>query len=192
MKFGILRVLVWLSQVSRAGNLHLFRLEPFAEGDYRTMQTTLIILKPDSIQRGLAGRIISRFEDKGLQVAGAKLMMISPELAARHYEMHQGKPFYDKLVRFMTSSPVMVLAIRGLNAIEICRKLMGATFGSKAEPGTIRGDYGVSNSFNLVHGSDSPESAEREISLFFADGEILPYERGVEGWIYDMSDGNPE
>ena len=156
------------------------------------MQNTLIILKPDAVQRGLMGRIISRFEDKGLQVVGAKMMLISPELAARHYEVHQGKPFYEKLVKFMTSSPVLVLVLRGVGAIDISRNLMGATFGSKADPGTIRGDFGVSNSFNLVHGSDSTEAAEREISLFFAESELLPYDRANEGWIYDVSSGEPE
>ncbi|UCD75920.1 MAG: nucleoside-diphosphate kinase [Phycisphaerales bacterium] len=156
------------------------------------MQTTLIILKPDAVQRGLMGRIISRFEDKGLQIIGAKMMLISPELATRHYEVHRGKPFYDKLLRFMTCCPVLVLAIQGVGAIEISRKLMGATFGSQAEPGTIRGDFGVSNGFNLIHGSDSPESAEREISLFFTEQELLPYDRACEGWIYDISGGKPE
>jgi len=156
------------------------------------METTLIILKPDAVQRGLMGRIVSRFEDKGLQIVGAKMMQISGDLAARHYESHQGKGFYEGLVRFMTSSPVLVLAIRGVGAIAICRKMMGATFGSNAEPGTIRGDFGVSNSFNLIHGSDSPEAAARELSLFFADGEVVAFERAVEGWVYDLSGGDPE
>jgi nucleoside-diphosphate kinase len=156
------------------------------------MQTTLIILKPDAVQRGLTGRIISRFEDKGFQVVGCKLMQISPDLAARHYAAHRGKPFYEGLVRFMTSSPVLVLALRGVEAIAICRKMMGATFGSKAEPGTIRGDFGVSNSFNLIHGSDSPEAAEKELALFFGKGELLTWKRASEGWIYDLSAGKPE
>ena len=156
------------------------------------METTLIILKPDAVQRGLMGKIISRFEDKGLQIIGAKMMLISPELAATHYKDHEGKPFYDGLVRFMTSSPVLVMAIRGVGAIEICRKMMGATFGSKADPGTIRGDYGVSNSYNLIHGSDGPEAAAREQDLFFKEGEINPYERGNEGWIYDITGSSPE
>ena len=151
------------------------------------METTLIILKPDAVQRGLMGRIISRFEDKGLQVVGAKMMTISQDLAARHYESHQGKPFYDGLVGFMTSSPVLVLAIRGVGAIAVSRKMMGATFGSNAEPGTIRGDFGVSNSFNLIHGSDSPEAAERELGLFFGSGEVQAFDRAVEGWVYDLS-----
>ena len=156
------------------------------------METTLIILKPDAVQRGLIGRIISRFEEKGLQVVGARLMQISPDLAARHYESHQGKPFYEGLVNFMTSSPVVVLALRGVGAIAICRKMMGATFGSNAEPGTIRGDFGVSNSFNLIHGSDSPEAAEKELGLFFKVEEILEWNRASEGWIYDLSGDEPE
>jgi nucleoside-diphosphate kinase len=156
------------------------------------METTLIILKPDAVQRGLCGRIISRFEDKGLQLVGAKLMKISQNLAARHYEAHREKPFYEGLVRFMTSSPVLVLAVRGKGAIAISRKMMGATFGSNAEPGTIRGDFGVSNSFNLIHGSDSPEAAGRELELFFSEGEILDFERANDQWVYDMSGGKVE
>ena len=156
------------------------------------METTLIIFKPDAVQRGLMGEIMSRFERKGLQIVGAKLMMISQELAAKHYEAHKERPFYPGLVAFMTSSPVMVLAIRGVGAIGICRSMMGATFGSKADAGTIRGDFGVSNSFNLIHGSDSPEAAERELGLFFGDGEVLDWERASETWVYDLSSGTPE
>jgi nucleoside-diphosphate kinase len=158
----------------------------------RPMETTLIIFKPDAVQRGLTGKILTRFEDKGLQIVGMKLMKISPELAATHYESHKGKPFYNGLVGFMTSSPVVVLAVRGVGAITIARNLMGATFGSKAAPGTIRGDFGVSNSFNLIHGSDSPEAAARELKLFFKDGEVLDYNRAVNTWVYDMSSGSPE
>ncbi len=156
------------------------------------METTLIILKPDAVQRGLMGRILARFEDKGLFVVGCKLMQISPELAATHYAQHEGRPFYDGLVRFMTSSPVLVLAIRGINAIAISRKMMGATFGSNAEPGTIRGDFGVSNAFNLIHGSDSPEAAEREVALFFNDGEVLDHTPDRKAWTYDYSGDSPE
>lgn len=156
------------------------------------METTLIILKPDAVQRGLCGRIISRFEDKGLQIVGMKQMTISQDLAATHYEAHKERPFYAGLVSFMTSSPVVVLAVRGVNAIAISRSMMGATFGSKAEAGTIRGDFGVSNSFNLIHGSDSPEAATRELGLFFADGEVQPYDRVINQWVYDMSGGDPE
>ena len=156
------------------------------------MEQTLIILKPDAVQRGLMGRIISRFEDKGLKVVGAKMMQITPELAAEHYEAHTEKPFYAGLVRFMTSSPVLVMALEGVGAISVCRSMMGATFGSQADSGTIRGDFGVSNSFNLIHGSDSPEAANRELSLFFNNGEILGWDRAVEGWVYDLSGGEPE
>lgn len=155
------------------------------------MQTTLIILKPDAVQRGLCGRIMTRFEDKGLKIIGAKFMMVTPELAARHYAVHHGKPFYDKLVRFMTCSPVMVLAISGRRAIDVCRKMMGATFGNKAEPGTIRGDFGVSDSFNLIHGSDSEESAEKELKLFFKPEELVDFERADEQWVVDRSSGKP-
>src|SRR5436853_6891822 len=156
------------------------------------METTLIILKPDAVQRGLMGRIICRFEEKGLQVVGAKLMKISPQLAATHYESHKGKKFYEGLVRFMTSQPVLVLALRGVGAIEISRKMMEATFGSKAEPGTIRGDFGVSNSLNLIHGSDSVESAQRELGLFFKADELIEWNPAGRGWVYEMSKGQPQ
>jgi nucleoside-diphosphate kinase len=156
------------------------------------MERTLIILKPDAVQRGLCGEIVTRFEKKGLQIVGMKLMRISPQLAETHYESHKGKPFYAGLVKFMTSSPVLVLALAGRDAITIARKMMGATFGSKAEPGTIRGDFGVSNSFNLIHGSDSPEAAQRELSLFFKPEELVDWQRASQGWIYDLSKGTPE
>ena len=156
------------------------------------MERTLIILKPDAVQRGLSGEIITRFEKKGLQIVGMKMMRIPQQLAETHYEPHKGKPFYPGLVKFMTSSPVVVLALAGKDAIAISRKMMGATFGSKAEPGTIRGDYGVSNSFNLIHGSDSPESAQRELGLFFKQGELLEWTPAGQGWVYDLSKGTPE
>ncbi len=156
------------------------------------MDRTLIILKPDAIQRNLAGQIITRFELKGLQIVGLKLMRISPQLAETHYESHKGKPFYPGLVRFMTSSPVIVIALAGKDAINIARKMMGATFGSKAEPGTIRGDFGVSNSFNLIHGSDSPEAAKRELGLFFKPEELIEWSPAAQGWVYDLSKGTPE
>ena len=147
------------------------------------METTLIILKPDAVQRGLMGKILTRFEDKGLQVVGCKFMKISAELAARHYESHKGKPFYDGLVRFMTSSPVLVLALRGVGAIAISRKMMGATFGSKAAAGTIRGDFGVSNSFNLIHGSDGPEAAAKEVAVYFKPEELISYNTTLVEWV---------
>lgn len=135
------------------------------------MEKTLILLKPDAVKRRLIGRLLSRFEDKGLRVAGMKLMKISQELAGQHYADHKGKPFYDGLVSFMTSDPVVALVLEGPSAISVCRQMMGATFGFKADAGTIRGDFGISNQFNLVHGSDGPEAAEREIGYFFPNGE---------------------
>ena len=157
-----------------------------------SMERTLIILKPDAIQRGLIGKIITRFEEKGLQVVGAKLLLITGELAEKHYAVHKGKPFYDSLVRFMTSSPVVVLALQGKGVIDIARKMMGATFGFKAEPGTIRGDYGVSSSFSLIHGSDSPETAKSELALWFKPDELYTYDLTNRVWTYDFSSGNPQ
>ena len=148
------------------------------------MERTLILLKPDAVQRGLTGQILARFEQKGLKIVAMKLMKITPELAARHYEAHKERKFYPGLVKFMTSSPVVALALEGIDAIKICRSLMGATFGADAAPGTIRGDFGVSRSYNLVHGSDSPEAAARELSLFFPEG-IVGYDYAAYGWIYD-------
>lgn len=156
------------------------------------MEQTLIILKPDAVQRGFMGKILSRFEDKGLKIVGAKFMQITPELAAVHYVDHKEKPFYAGLVSFMTSSPVLVLALEGVGAIAVCRSMMGATFGSQADAGTIRGDFGVSNSFNLIHGSDSPEAASKELGIFFSDEEILSWDRASEGWVYDLSGDEPE
>ena len=149
------------------------------------METTLIILKPDTIQRQLCGRILSRFEEKGLQIVGLKMAHLKRELVEEHYAPHKGKPFYDGLVRYMTSNPVVIIALRGLNSIEVCRKLMGATFGYNAEPGTIRGDFGISKSMNLVHGSDSTESATRELGLFFQGYEIFEWKQQGLDWLYD-------
>ena len=143
-------------------------------------ERTLILFKPDAVQRRLCGRLLQRFEDKGLKTVGMKLMRISKELAEQHYASHKGKGFYAGLVSFMTGSPVVALALEGPYAVDVCRKLMGATFGFKAEPGTIRGDFGVSNQYNLIHGSDSKESAERELSLFFQKGELLEWKTADE------------
>jgi nucleoside-diphosphate kinase len=145
-----------------------------------------------ALQRGLAGRIISRFESKGLQIVALKAMNVSRPLAEQHYAVHKGKPFYPRLIEYITSSPVVVMVLQGVGAIAIARKLMGATFGSNAEPGTIRGDFGMSNSFNLIHGSDSPEAAVFEIGLYFKPDDLLSYERGNEKWIYDYSGEVPE
>jgi nucleoside-diphosphate kinase len=148
-------------------------------------ERTLILVKPDGVQRHLVGRILTRFEEKGLRVAGLKILRVSREMAEVHYGAHKAKPFYPSLMKFVTSGPTVAMVLEGVKAIEICRKMMGATFGSKAEPGTIRGDFGISNSFNLVHGSDSPEAARREIELFFKSEELLSYTFGDEDWIYD-------
>jgi len=156
------------------------------------LERTLIILKPDAVQRGLCGEIITRFEKKGLQTVAARFMKIPTQLAETHYEPHKGKPFYPGLVKFMTSSPVLVLVLAGKDAIAIARKMMGATFGFNAEPGTIRGYLGVINSFNLVHGSDTPESAARELGLFFKEGELIDWTPAGQGWVYDLSKGQPE
>jgi nucleoside-diphosphate kinase len=156
------------------------------------MERTLIIFKPDAVQRGLCGEILTRFEKKGLQLVGMKLTRIAPATAEKHYELHKGKGFYLGLIQFMTSSPVVVLALQGKDAIVIARNLMGATFGSKAAPGTIRGDLGVSNSFNLIHGSDSPESAQKEIGLFFKPEELQDWKPAIQHWVYDFSKGTAE
>jgi nucleoside-diphosphate kinase len=156
------------------------------------MERTLIIFKPDAVQRGLCGEILTRFEKKGLQIVGMKMMTIPRQLAETHYAPHKGKGFYEGLVKFMTSSPVVVLALAGKDSITIARKMMGATFGSKAEPGTIRGDFGVSNSFNLIHGSDAPEAAERELGLFFKPEELQNWTPASQIWVYDMAKGSPE
>ena len=147
------------------------------------MERTLIILKPDAVQRRLLGRIIQRFEDKGLVIAGMKLMHISRELAARHYAPHEGKPFYPGLLDYITSGPVVVVCLQGERCIEVSRALMGKTFGFEAAPGTIRGDFGSSKTFNLVHGSDAPETAAHEIALYFAPDELLDYAPADAGWI---------
>ena len=152
------------------------------------MERTLLLVKPDGVQRGLIGRIVTRFEEKGLKIAALKVMRISPDLAARHYAPHKGKPFYEGLVSYMTSAPVVAAVIEGPRAIDVTRKLMGATFGWKAEPGTIRGDFGASTAYNLVHGSDSPESAQHEIGLFFGADEICEYPRTLDSWLVSDDD----
>jgi len=150
------------------------------------METTLVIIKPDGVQRGLVGEILGRFERKGLQIVGLKLAHLPKDLLERHYADHKARSFFAGLVAFMGSSPAVVLALRGLNAITVTRGLMGKTFGKDAAPGTIRGDLAISSSFNLVHGSDSPEAAARELGLFFQPGEVLDFPIGNRDWIYDV------
>jgi len=147
------------------------------------MERTLVLIKPDGVQRGLVGPILTRLERRGLRFAALKLMQVTPELAAKHYGIHEGKPFYEPLIEFITSGPVVAAVIEGKDAIEIVRNTLGATSPAKAEPGTIRADFGLEIGRNLVHGSDGPDTAAIEVPLFFTEDEILSYERAVDGWI---------
>ena len=149
------------------------------------MERTLFIVKPDGVQRGLIGEIVSRLERRGLRLIGMKLMQITPELASRHYAVHVGKTFYEGLIKYITSAPVVVMVWEGPNAIELVRATMGATNPVKAAPGTIRADLGLMTGRNLVHGSDGPETAAFEIGLFFKDDELVSYTRSVEPWILE-------
>lgn len=149
------------------------------------MERTLVIIKPDAVQRGLIGEIIRRLERRGLRIAGMKLLQVSDDLANTHYAIHKGKPFFDGLIRFITSGPVVVMALEGNNAIEITRATMGATAPGKAAPGTIRADFGMDIGYNLVHGSDGPETAAQELALWFSEGELVSYRRAVDAWIYE-------
>jgi len=152
------------------------------------VEQTLIILKPDAVQRHIMGRILTRLEEKGLQIVAAKFMRIPKALAEQHYAVHQGKPFYEGLLHYITSGPVMVIVCQAKGVIAMARKLMGGTFGNEAEPGTIRGDFGASRGFNLIHGSDSPESAEFEIGLYFSADEIVDYEFAHQDYLYGEND----
>ena len=147
------------------------------------IQRTLVLVKPDAMQRGLAGEVISRIERKGLRIAAMKLMQVDADLAGRHYEAHTSKPFFGSLVSFITSCPIAALVVEGRNAVDVVRQTMGQTDPSKAAPGTIRGDLAMDIQNNLVHGSDSLESAKREVSLFFSDEEILTYTRSIDTWL---------
>lgn len=147
------------------------------------MQRTLILFKPDSIHRRLVGALTSRFEQKGLRLVGLKLVHASRELAEKHYAVHKGKPFYESLLSFLTSGPTVAVVWEGREAVVVARNLIGATDGVKAQPGTIRGDYGISVQNNLVHGSDSPENAAAEIALWFTDAELVNYVAIDQPWI---------
>lgn len=147
------------------------------------IERTLTFVKPDGVQRRLVGRILQRFEERGLKIVGLKMMTVSRDLAERHYGEHKGKKFYDGLLRFVTSGPIVVACAEGFQAIKVVRDMMGKTFGYEAAPGTIRGDYGVSNQYNLIHGSDSPASAAREIELYFRPEELQAYEMPDQGWM---------
>ncbi|MBI3462044.1 MAG: nucleoside-diphosphate kinase [Planctomycetes bacterium] len=147
------------------------------------MERTLILLKPDCVQRRLVGRIVSRLEEKGLNLIALKMLRVTAELARRHYAEHVQKPFYPSLEAFITSGPVIAAVVEGPKAIEVVRQLMGPTSGLQAPAGTIRGDFSLSRQMNLVHGSDSPQSAQREIAIFFRDEELCPYQLDLAGWI---------
>ena len=149
------------------------------------MERTLVIIKPDAVQRGLIGEIVTRFERRGLRIAALKLIHIDEALARRHYAIHEGKPFYEPLIRYITSSPVVVMVLEGNDAIEIVRRTMGATNPTEATPGTIRADFGLEIGRNLVHGSDGPETAAFEVPLFFSEDEILSYGRDTDRWIFE-------
>jgi nucleoside-diphosphate kinase len=148
------------------------------------IQKTFLMVKPDGVQRSIIGEVISRFEKKGFQLVGAKLMHISQELAETHYGEHKEKPFFGELVKFITSGPVFAMVWEGENVISVSRQMVGKTNPQEALPGTIRGDYGLIVDKNMIHGSDSPESAEREISLFFESEELTFYKKDADAWIY--------
>lgn len=148
------------------------------------MERTFIMVKPDGVQRGLVGEVISRIEKKGYKIAALKMLKIDEELARKHYAEHIEKPFFPELLAFITSGPAVAMVVEGDGAIAGMRTMMGKTNPKEAAPGTIRGDFGVTMSQNIIHGSDSPESARREISLFFKDEEIIDYARELDKWIF--------
>ncbi|MCC6618618.1 MAG: nucleoside-diphosphate kinase [Chloroflexi bacterium] len=147
------------------------------------MERTLVLAKPDAVQRGLIGEIIGRFERKGLKVVGLKLVSVSRELAETHYAVHAGKPFYPGLVEFITSGPVAALALEGPDAIAVVRRMVGRTMPGEADPGTIRGDLGVSGLRNLIHASDAPDTAAAELDLWFGPEALVDYGRAIDAWI---------
>ncbi len=147
------------------------------------MERTLVLMKPDAVQRGLAGAIIARFERRGLRIVAMKMIQMDKALAQRHYAVHQSKPFFNDLVKFITSNPIIAAVFEGKNAVEVVRQTMGETNSAKASPGTIRGDFGIDLQYNLVHGSDSVDNAAKEIGIFFSPEEILKYSRDIDRWI---------
>ena len=155
-------------------------------------ERTLIIIKPDAVQRHLVGRIMTRFEEKGLQLVAAKLLHISEDMAREHYAEHEGRPFFEPAVRFMSAAPSLVMILQGEGVINMARKMIGSTFGFEAAAGTIRGDFGRSERYNLIHGSDSSESAKKEIEMFFAPDEILEYDLSDARWLHVKKRGGPK
>ena len=149
------------------------------------IERTLIIVKPEGVQRGLVGNVLTRFEQRGLKLAGLKLLQITPELAEKHYGVHKGKPFYEGLVKHITSGPVVVGVVEGPKAISVVRTTMGATNAAEAIPGTIRGDYALEIGFNIIHGSDGLETAASEVALFFKPEELVSYNLAADRWVYE-------
>lgn len=149
------------------------------------MERTLVIVKPDAVQRGLMGRILSRLEDRGLRILALRMIRMSNTMAQALYAVHEGKAFYPGLIKYMTSSPVVLMVVEGRRAVEVVRKTMGATDPLEAPPGSIRGDWGLDVGRNLIHGSDSRENASREIGIFFDEKDLLVYDRDVERWVFE-------
>lgn len=149
------------------------------------MERTFIMIKPDAVQRGLTGEIIKRFEQKGFNVIAMKMMNVSRELAEKHYDVHRDKSFFSNLVEFITSAPVVAMVWEGEGIVAATRKIVGETNPLNAEPGTIRGDYGISIGRNLIHASDAVETAQREISLWFEEAELISWEGALQNWIYE-------
>ncbi len=149
------------------------------------MERTYLMAKPDAVQRGLCGEIVTRFEKKGLKLVAMKLMVIPKDVAENHYGEHKGKKFFDSLISYITSGPVLAMVWEGEDAVSVCRNMMGKTNPKESAPGTIRGDFGMQTGMNIIHGSDSVESAEREISIFFKPEELVSYERSADKWIYE-------
>ncbi|MBE6516734.1 MAG: nucleoside-diphosphate kinase [Thermoplasmata archaeon] len=149
------------------------------------MERTYLMVKPDGVQRGICGEIVSRFEKKGLKLVAMKLMVIPKEVAENHYGEHKDKPFFPSLISYITSGPVLAMVWEGESAVSVCRNMMGKTNPKESAPGTIRGDFGMQTGMNIIHGSDSVESAEREISIFFRPEELVSYEKTIQSWIYE-------
>ncbi len=151
------------------------------------MERTLVLMKPDAMQRGLAGEILSRLERRGLCIAALRLFRMDEAMARRHYGEHEGKPFYEGLISYITACPIIAVVLEGSDAVEVVRRTMGDTNPAEAEPGTIRGELALETGRNLIHGSDSPESAKREIALFFREDELHSYARDVDRWLFEVS-----
>ena len=154
----------------------------------RMSQRTLILIKPDGVQRGLVGTLIQRYEQRGLRICGLKMVHVDRQLAERHYGVHREKPFFGGLVDFIVSSPLVALAVEGPNAVAVCRAINGATRPHEAAPGSIRGDFALETGQNLVHASDSPETAESELALWFGADELFEYERAIDRWVLGPTD----